>query len=90
MTKLFRGNSFGSGLMSKEVLREKMPSGSSHKLHRSLTAENGFKSDEDSFEDAAEVLPTESCWSVTSMRQSGVSEGMRKSRCNEFTGFGIP
>ena len=55
MAKLFRGNSFGTGLTSKEVFRESLTPGNGHMLHRSLSAENGLKSDEDLFEDAAEV-----------------------------------
>ena len=58
MAKLFRGNSFGGGLPSKEVFRENLSPGNDHMLHRSLSAENGLKSDEDLFEDAAEVRPT--------------------------------
>ncbi len=58
MAQLFRGSSFGSGLPTKEVFRESLSSGICNTMHRSLSAENGLKSDEDSFEDAAEVRVT--------------------------------
>lgn len=61
MANIFRRNSFGSGLSSRDCVQE-VEKG--QMLHRSLSAVNGMTVDEESFEDAAEVRLSQLYWLI--------------------------